>query len=125
MSENTLMLDIGNEKPFPVELHLDRYMDGNLYIGLYDMSNGYAEYLCDITKNLGEVLHGPYALIDTNNAPFVEQFIKQYNLGEPYMGIVRSNGFCAYPLYRFNEERLQDLCPDGYASIMDIEEREV
>lgn len=43
--------------------------------------------------------------VDTNNCPWAEKFIHDYNLGEP-TGNYGMSGFCLYPEYKFNIEEL-------------------
>ena len=49
-----------------------------------------------------------HAFVDTNNCPWAEEFIKQNKLGEPldYYG---QSGYCLYPLYTFDIEKLPEL----------------
>lgn len=51
--------------------------------------------LCDLPENL--------ACIDTNNCPWAEDFIKEYDLGKN-TGVVIPSGFCKYPVYELNLE---------------------
>lgn len=114
----TLMLTKENGQKIPVELHIDTYVGGNFYLGLYDMSNGYAENFCNVTKNLDIRLNGCFGFVDTNNYPFLPEFLKENGIATNYMGLSVQSGFCSYPLYQFHEERLRELCPDGYACFL-------
>jgi len=62
-----------------------------------------------LTVNLSESdrLEKDCAYVDTNNCPWAEQFIEENKLGEP-MGTYGFSGFCSYPLYKFNMDRLKD-----------------
>jgi hypothetical protein len=44
--------------------------------------------------------------------PELEQFIEEYEIGE-FTGLTKWSGFCEYPLYLFNFDRLHELCQDG------------
>lgn len=46
------------------------------------------------------------AFLDTNNCPWVEQFLVGYNLAKPVDNIHLSSGFCSYPLYEFDLDQL-------------------
>lgn len=49
-----------------------------------------------------------HAYVDTNNCPWVEKFIKDNDLGEN-TGIVGYSGYCQYPLYKFNLEKIPEV----------------
>lgn len=42
--------------------------------------------------------------------PEMEKFIKDNDLGE-FTGLTLRSGFCEYPLYVFNVDKLRELCP--------------
>ena len=44
--------------------------------------------------------------------PDVEKFITENDIGE-FTGFTQRSGFCEYPLYLFNVDKLRELCPDG------------
>ena len=44
--------------------------------------------------------------------PDIEKFITDNDLGE-FTGFTQRSGFCEYPLYLFNVDKLRELCPDG------------
>ena len=90
----------GNE--YEVTIHKSCYYDGNLAIFL-TCSNG--EPYGNLTVNLSERLLPDTAYVDTNNMPDAEMFIKEYSLGE-FTGTIRRSGFCDYPLYRFNLNKI-------------------
>lgn len=46
-----------------------------------------------------------YGFIDTNNWAEGEEFIKKHELGED-TGFRGHSGFCTYPLYRFDKQKL-------------------
>lgn len=94
-------------------LTMDTYFHNeNLYIGLDCMDDGYLEPFIDLTVNLDEVLPPYMAYLDTNNFPQAEELVRKTGLGTP-TGQMRASGFCMYPLYSFNKEKLQEYCPDG------------
>ena len=47
-----------------------------------------------------------------NDMPDIEKFITDNDLGE-FTGFTQRSGFCEYPLYLFNVDKLRELCPDG------------
>ena len=44
--------------------------------------------------------------------PDIEKFITENELGE-FTGFTQRSGYCEYPLYLFNVDKLRELCPDG------------
>ncbi len=49
------------------------------------------------------------AYLDTNNCPWAVAFVENNKLGER-TGKTGGRGFCAYPLVRFNMEKLNEVC---------------
>ena len=48
------------------------------------------------------------AFVDINNCPWAEKFIRDNNLGRP-TGVYGHSGFCVYPLYKFDLNKLQNI----------------
>ena len=67
-----------------------------------------------MTVNLGDTTPNYCAYVDTNNLPDAETFIADNELGT-FTGFVKRSGYCEYPLYMFNPDKLRELCPDGLA----------
>ena len=82
------------------------------------------EPVTSITTNLGNdigngsIMQFCCGFVDVNNNPNIEQFIKENELGEPYMRfgepVIMQSGFCQYPLYQFNQEKLEQLDKVGF-----------
>lgn len=104
---------IGQEK---VAVTVNTYETGkNLYVGLLCLNeNGIPEEpYANLTVNLPGYELGPYeAFIDTNNFPIAEMFLKDNELAS-YTGYEAASGFCIYPVYSFDRDKLMDLCPEG------------
>ena len=80
-----------------------KYMDeGNLAISL-ECEDG--EPYGMLTVNLDSDLPEDMAYVDTNNIPDAEDFIERNGLGTK-TNFNKVSGFCIYPLYRFNLEKL-------------------
>ena len=79
-----------------------------LAVVLYE-TGGIGEVFGILTVNLS---HEPcpegHAYIDTNNIPGAEKFIRDNKLGE-FTGEFGFSGFCSYPLYRMNVEKMKGL----------------
>lgn len=88
--------------------------NGCIYIGLVINEEGYPEPFGDITVNLSGKAPDYCGYIDLNNMPELEKFIEKNGIGE-FTGLTQRSGFCEYPLYLFNPEKLRELCPDGMA----------
>lgn len=71
--------------------------NGNLAIQLWCEDGPFAT----LTVNLDNKCKPNCAFVDTNNCPWAEEFIDQYNLGIP-TGNMQISGFCCYPEYEFN-----------------------
>ena len=98
-----------------VAFDIQQYMNnGNMYIGLGCNEEGYLEPFADLTVNLGDTTPNYCAYVDTNNLPDAETFIADNELGT-YTGFVKRSGYCEYPLYMFNSDKLRELCLDGLA----------
>jgi len=89
---------------YEVSVHKANYYNGNLAITLI-CDNG--EPYGIITKNLCDGLPRDQAYADTNNMPDAERFIKENGLGE-FTGATKDSGYCTYPLYKFNLDKLEE-----------------
>lgn len=78
--------------------------NNNLTIMLCE--KGTDEEVAVLTVNLEDSnLPIEYGFVDVNNCPWVEDFIKENNLGEHTRQFGHS-GFCMYPLYKFNLSKI-------------------
>lgn len=73
----------------------------NLYVGLEDEDGE----LWDLTVNLDDKLPHNQAYIDTNNFPDATDIITNNGIGK-FIGKYAHSGFCKYPLYEFDMEKL-------------------
>ena len=65
------------------------------------------EPFATLTVNLCSKLQSPtHAFVDTNNCPWAEQFLVSNGLAWPVQNIRRNSGFCSYPLYEFDLNRI-------------------
>ena len=88
---------------YEVTAHKANYYNGNLAIMLMC---DYGEPYGTITTNLCDGLPQNQAYVDTNNMPDAERFIKDNGLGE-FTGVTKDSGYCTYPLYKFNLDKLE------------------
>lgn len=106
---------------YKVRVKVSSYVTNDaLAIGLecWEEEYNYWAPFCVLTKNMGAAIpttpEKNLCAIDTNNCPFVEDFIKEYELGKP-AGFSVSSGFCNYPVYQMNIDRLKELQKQGEA----------
>lgn len=97
---------------YEVSLEINTYLNnGCMYIGLVEQGE-YSEPYGDLTVNLAGKAPDYCGYVDLNNMPELEKFIAENDLGE-FTGLTQRSGFCEYPLYLFNVDKLRELCPDG------------
>ena len=72
--------------------------------GTYDVSIETSTYYYG--GNLSISLITEKSFVDTNNCPWAEKFISDNKLGRP-TGIKAASGYCVYPQYRFDMEKLK------------------
>lgn len=99
----------GNEET--VFFETDTYANNKrLYVGLMGFNEEfkYPEPYCDVTVNIPSypLSSEECAFIDTNNAPFIVELLTRYHCGK-FTGKYAYSGFCSYPEFRFNMEKLK------------------
>lgn len=99
--------------------------NNNLAVGLteYDKELEIEDSYCMLTVNVDELPY-LYAAIDTTYGGEQKlQFLKDHALAEP-TGEVLHSGFCTYPVYRFNEEKLREIDPNTFKAYQKAHGRE-
>ena len=93
-------------KEYDVTVMAKKYVDGGLAVKMDYLDDEFNCWMpfATLTVNLGRMNYG-YAYVDTNNCPWAEEFIAENGLGEP-TGKTCCSGFCVYPLYKFNMEKI-------------------
>ncbi len=110
--EKTMKLSSRYGGEYQVSLEINTYLNnGCMYIGLVEQGE-YPEPYGDLTVNLEGKAPDYCGYVDLNNMPELEKFIEDNDLGE-FTGLTRRSGFCEYPLYMFNVDKLREMCPDG------------
>lgn len=111
--DKTMKLNSQYGGEYDVSLEINTYLNnGCIYIGLVTNEEGYLEPYGDMTVNLPGKAPDYCGYIDLNNMPELEKFIADNDLGE-FTGLTKRSGFCEYPLYLFNVDKLREMCPDG------------
>lgn len=70
----------------------------------------YMEPWGDMTVNIVDLPAG-MACLDTNNSPYIEQFVIENGLGEP-AGFSIPSGFCKFPVYKLDIEKIKEHAYD-------------
>ena len=97
-------------------LTVNTYVDNNsLYVGMTTVADRFPEPYGDVTVNLLSSVPPYCAFVDTNNMPELEDFLVKNGIAE-FTGLMQKSGYCSYPLYQFNAEKMRRLCPDGMAA---------
>ena len=87
--------------------------NGNLALEMsYKNEDNMDEPFTMLTVNLSEKCAPNCAYVDTNDNPWAESFIAEHGLGVP-TGRTRRSGFCEYPEYAFDMQKIEQhlLCP--------------
>jgi len=94
-------------KKHPMTFDIDTYLEnGNLYVGLITHEEGYPEPWQNLTVNLGVKCEPNCAFIDTNNnGNEIIEWLCENEIGHP-TGNLKASGFCVYPEFQFNMEKL-------------------
>lgn len=107
MTKNYFTLPFYGEN-YTLYLTKEQYCN-NKRLAIIAFTKDDGEYWCDISVNLSDVEipnDERLAFVDTNNAPWAEKFLVENEIAEPTGQGARS-GFCIYPLYRFNLDKLE------------------
>lgn len=116
--------------------------DGKMCMALYLTDSVEKDPITTVTVNLGnDIGNGSFmqpfcAFIDTNNNPNVEEFLEENDLAHPYTRfgspVMGYSGYCEYPLYKFNKNKLMELDPEGtkeyekgYSRAMPVKQQEM
>ena len=97
-----------------VTFDIQQYMNNRaMFIGLMCNEDGYEEPFGDVTVNLSVAAPNYCGYLNVNDMPDIEKFITDNDLGE-FTGFTQRSGFCEYPLYLFNVDKLREAgeCAD-------------
>lgn len=99
-----------------VKLEVQQYLNnGRLAISLVSFEDGYPEPFGDLTVNVEAPAPIYCGYLDTSNLSNAEKFMIDNGLGE-FTGLMGRSGYCEYPLYMFNVDKLRELCPEQMAA---------
>ncbi len=111
--EKKLEFNTKQEKIIKVGLEINCYTNNRcIYIGLTTGSGESLQLYADVTVNLAGKAPDYCGYLNNNNLPQLKEFIETNGIGE-FTGLTKQSGFCEYPLYLFQVDRLRELCPNG------------
>ena len=89
-------------RTYPVTLRFTKYTQNrSLAVQLIQAAAPWSPF-ATITVNLSDPTQDEtHAFLDTNNCPWVEEFLCDNGIAKP-TGRTGQSGFCTYPLYEFN-----------------------
>lgn len=90
---------------------LNTYLENNnLYVGLDFFDPDFEAWLpfTDVTVNVGKLPFLESAIDTNNNGNGIIDFLVQNGFGELTDKFIPS-GFCVFPVFRFNEEKLREI----------------
>lgn len=93
-----------------VKLTKEAYSNnGSLAIILWSYNPEFEDHeeYATLTVNFG-MTSSDHAFLDTNNLPNAEEFVIDNELGE-HTGQFNHSGYCTYPLYKFDIEKLEKI----------------
>ena len=96
----TVNTDFGIYECTPV---VRQYGNGHIAIQLFCDEGPFAT----LTTNIDgiEEFEDDCSCLDTNNCPWAEEFVRDYDLGY-FEGVYLYSGYCSYPVYRFNRDEI-------------------
>ena len=115
-----------SEDKIPVEVYIEGITrgSGQLSVGLLCEEDGFKMPYATITKDMGVETNPAACFIDTNNVPEAESFLVKYDLAYP-TGHRAESGFCLYPLYQFDIDKLSELSGTDVKAFLKLSEEEV
>lgn len=102
------------ETVYSITLEVATYLEGNLAIQMVNWADGYPEPWDTLTVNLDGIRDKDCAFINVNNnGKEILTWIIRYGFAVP-TGNWKNSGYCSYPEYRFKEDVLREIDPEGY-----------
>lgn len=91
--------------------------NNNLYVGLdgYDDEYSCWDPYCDVTVNVGKLPFLESAIDTNNNGNKIIAFLEHNGFGR-LTGKMLPSGYCWFPVFRFNAEKLKEIDAVGFAA---------
>lgn len=99
---------------YKIKLQITEYQDGQFALNAlcWDDELNFWDNFGTITVNLNYTNNDPApencAYVDTNNMPDIEDWLKENKIAE-YTGKKKVSGYCTYPLYKFDIQRIKSI----------------
>lgn len=91
--------------------------NNNLYLGLDYFGNDMEDWLwlpyCDVTVNVGKLPYLESAIDTNNNGTGIIAFLEKNGFGHLTGRSIKS-GFCVFPVFKFNEDKLKEVDSDNF-----------
>lgn len=102
-------------KVHPMTFKIANYAEnGNLYVGLITHEDGYPAPWSDLTVNLSVKCKDNCAFLDTNhNGNEIIMWLEERGFGH-CTGNLMPSGWCVYPEFEFNMEKLMEHVTEDY-----------
>lgn len=111
--KNPYVTDEYEQTMIPVWFYMEQYCEPEnekrMFLELVCNEYGYFEPWCHVTVNLPEyrLTDENCGFLDTNNAPYIIDFLIENKLGE-LTGRTARSGFCTYPEFRFDMQKITE-----------------
>lgn len=118
MKDEKLMYTDSFGDTFEVFPKINYYADNNnLYVGLdaYDEDIEAIDAYCDITVNIDELPYLHSALDLTYSGMEKIKFLEENGFGR-LTGEILFSGFCQYPVFAFNEDKIREINPEMFTA---------
>ena len=102
---------------YSVTPYIDTYANNdNLYLGFYYFDKEDKEWapFCSATVNTISLPYMEAAIDVNNNGPKLLDFLEANGFGERTPFTV-SSGFCVFPIFHFNEDKIREIDPKVFA----------
>lgn len=98
----------------------------NLYMGLmsYDTDFGGMDHFTDVTVNLRKLPYLHAAIDINNNGAQMLDFLQKNAFGE-LTGRQIPSGYCVFPVFKFNEDKLRQIDPAGFAEYAKLHGKQI
>lgn len=114
-SQNSLIYHSEYGVDSEIQLDVQQYANNRrIAISMITEEEGYPELFGSLTVNIDEPAPDYCGYLDTNDLSNAEKFVTENGLGE-FTGLTGRSGYCEYPLYLFNVDKLRELCPEQMA----------
>lgn len=101
---------------YSITLAMNRYIENdNLYLamGAFDEDLQGLDHFADITVNVGALPYLQSAIDTNNNGDKIMDFLQENGFGTPTGRTIRS-GFCSFPVFKFNPDKLMEILPQQF-----------